>query len=150
MRLCAILVRDQNVLFVHCSTIGLTKRVVHGCLASLGLKNVSTQVCCRKFAAIFCCISQYILRVFGHVRSIVHNRIRKIETAAEYSGAAAKLFMAFCIPRLALPKNICLELMRIGWTPYFTTTLTTRSLPLTTSSLPLTIHHYPSQGVYLY
>ena len=31
----------------------------------------------------------------------------------EDNGAAAKLFMTFCIPRLALPKNICLKLMRI-------------------------------------
>ena len=53
---------------------------------------------------------------------MVHNRIRKIESAGKNSGAATKLFMGFCIPRLALSKNIPLELMCIlsfwGWTPY--------------------------------
>ena len=44
---------------------------------------------------------------------MVHNRIRKIESAGKNSGAAVKLFMLFCTPRLALPTNIPLELMRI-------------------------------------
>ena len=46
-------------------------------------------------------------------RKIIHNRIGKIEAAEKDSGATAKLFTPFCTPRLALPKNIPLELMRI-------------------------------------
>ena len=44
-----------------------------------------------------------ILRVFGQIV------IRKIECAGKDSSAAAKLFMTYCIPRLALPKSIPLE-----------------------------------------
>ena len=36
----------------------------------------------------------------------LHNRIRKIESAGKNSGAAAEIFMGFCIPRLALSKKI--------------------------------------------
>ena len=55
----------------------------------------------------------YIYFVFWVTyRKIVHNRIQKIGSAEKDSGAAVKLF-TFCTTRLALPKNILLELMRI-------------------------------------
>ena len=62
------------------------------------------------------CSYFFVVYYFGFLvayRKTVHNRIQKIGSAEKDSGAAAKLFMTFCTPRLALPKNITLELMRI-------------------------------------
>ena len=54
-------------------------------------------------------------------RNLEHSCIRKIESAGKTSGSAAKLFTVFTL-RLALQKNILLELMRTlsfwDWKPY--------------------------------
>ena len=42
--------RGHNILFAYCSALGLRKKVVYGCSASLGLKKFKFKVSIRKFA----------------------------------------------------------------------------------------------------
>ena len=109
--------REQNTFFVHCSALGLRKSDVHGCLASLGLKSVYMSLLSQCFNYLYN-TSRFCSRT---VQLYIANCIQKIESAEKDSGAAAKLFITYYTPRLALPKNIPLELIYIlsflGWQP---------------------------------